>query len=111
MQTGIHSSTDPLAPLLELIRKVATEAALEATRLELLRTRQALTAGPRLLSLAAISREYHVGRLEAQRLIREGRLPFVERRCRGGRIGTFIAREDAEAVFIGRKAWSPPKAQ
>lgn len=99
----MHSNTDPLAPLMEIIRKVATAAALEATRMELLRTRQALTAGPRLLSLAAIGREYQVGRLEALRLIKEGRLPFVERRCRGGRIGIFIAREDAEAILVGRK--------
>ena len=98
----IAGTPDPLAGLLDMVRREAAAAAKEAVRDELLRARQARDAGPRMLSLAALGRLYGAGRLELQRLIATGRLPFTERRCRGGRTGVFVAREDAELVLAGR---------
>lgn len=94
---------DPLAPLLDLVRKEAAAAAIEAVRAELQRERLARTEGPRLLSLNAIAKLYGCGREVTKQLIREGRLPAQERRCRGGYIGIYCAREDVERVLAGRK--------
>ena len=96
-------SADPLAGLLELVRREAATAATAAVRAELNRTRQACRGGRRLLSLAAIGKEYAVGRIELKRLIACGDLRSIERKCRGGRIGTFVAWEDAESVLAGRQ--------
>jgi hypothetical protein len=94
---------DPLAPLLDLIRKEAATAAVDAVRAEMQRERLARTEGPRLLSLNAIAKQYGCGREVTKQLIREGRLPALERRCRGGHIGTYCTREDVERVLAGRK--------
>jgi hypothetical protein len=94
--------TDPLAALLELARKEAAAAAVEALRAEMLRTRQAQLSGKKMLSLADLARDYGIGRGEAKRLISAGRLKCVERRTRGGYVGQFVNRADAEVVLGGR---------
>lgn len=95
---------DPLAGLLAMVRQEAAAAATEAVRAELLRQRQASTSGPRLLSFTGLAKRYGLGRIEAQRLIAAGKLPAIERRGRGGRLCTFVAIEDAEAVLAGRSS-------
>lgn len=93
---------DPLAGLIEMVRREAAAAALEAVRLEILRCKQAMTDAPRIMSIAALGRRYGIGRKEVRRLIAENLLPCIERRCRGGRIGIFVAIEDAEMVLAGK---------
>jgi hypothetical protein len=92
-----------LAPLVaqavrEQLPGLVAQALAERDRLA-----RAATTGPRTLSLAAVAKRYGVGRIEAKRLISNGKLPSVERRCRGGRMGTFIAVEDCERVLAGRR--------
>lgn len=55
----------------------------------------------RLFSLKDIAEIFGVGRTEATRLIREGKMQCTERRCRGGKIGVFVAVEEAERVLVG----------
>ena len=97
------AAPDWLAGLLEQVEKVAEAKALATVQTYLLKARQASTDGPRMLSYAAAGKAYNVGRLVLERMVAEGRLPCVERRCRGGRIGVFMAREDLERVLAGRK--------
>ncbi len=95
-------ATDPLAALLDLVRKEAAAAATEAVRSELLRARQAQLTGKKMLSLADLARDYGIGRGEAKKLIASGRLRAVERKTRGGYVGQFVNRADAEVVLGGR---------
>ena len=55
----------------------------------------------RLFSLRDLAEIFGVGRTEATRLIRDGKMQSVERRCRGGKIGIFVAVEEAERVLAG----------
>jgi hypothetical protein len=58
------SVADPLADLMEAVRREAHDAAVEAVRSELARLRPAKTEGKRLLSLNELRKRYGVGRGE-----------------------------------------------
>ncbi len=81
-----------LSPLLERI------ATLES---KLLAATAQAADGSRLLSLRDIGKRYNVGRIQATRDIKSGRLHVVERRCRGGRLGVFATVEACEALYAG----------
>jgi hypothetical protein len=94
---------NPLAPLIAAVRDAIRADLLAEVRAEIRASHAEASPDRIILSLADAGRRYGVGRIELKRMIASGRLPAVERTCRGGRIGTFIHISDAERVLAGRK--------
>ena len=97
------SNADPLAPLVAAIKATLQDELLAVVRAEMRATAAEAKPEKVMLSLANLCRRYGCGRKYARKLIATRKLPAVERRCRGGKVGQFIHLADAERVLAGRK--------
>lgn len=95
--------TDPLAPLIDAIRSGLRDELMAAVRSEV---RALLAEGKPdkvMLSIPDVGRHYGIGRIALKQMIRDGKIPSITRRCRGGRMGTFVHAADCERILAGRK--------
>lgn len=99
-------SAEAIKPLVEALKAellpIVRDQVLAEVRAELAGREPA--DGKIMLSLADLAGRYGCGRTEALRLIEDGQLPSVQRRCRGGKLGNFIHITDAERVLGGRRS-------
>ena len=98
-----HQITDgPLAPLIEAIKHSLRDELLETIRAEMRATAAEAKPDCIMLSIGDAVQRYGVGRINLKKLIAGGKLPAINRVCRGGHVGQFIHLGDAERVLGGR---------
>jgi hypothetical protein len=93
---------DLLAPLVAEIEARLTPKIMAQVRAELAAGRAESHPERLMLSLADAGARYGAGRIALKRMIADGRLPAVERVCRGGRVGMFLHIGDCERLLAGR---------
>jgi excisionase family DNA binding protein len=93
---------DLLRPFADAIKRELRSELMAELRAEIIAARAESTPHRIMMSIDQAAKRYGAGRMAIKSMIRDGRIPAIERMARGGHIGQFLHIADCERVLAGR---------